>query len=164
MAGRRLDWRAANEQALVSVAFTRYSFPSQFYCESPASLYSPPPGLTRTLQVSLPITIVARGHFADSTNSIWPPRIADTWTRAREFHRHWGRYFEHEFWISLKFYCESPASSYSPPPCKAYPITILLHDYCAIYAPQPTQYTPPNRRQLFMPYTTKTKKKTSTRG
>jgi len=22
-----------------------------------------------------------------------------------------------------------------PPPCKAYPIAILLHDYCAIYAP-----------------------------
>jgi len=39
----------------------------------------------------------------------------------------------------LKLYCGSPSSVYPPPPIyKAYPIAILLHDHCAIYAPPPT--------------------------
>ena len=29
-------------------------------------------------------------------------------------------------------------SSPPPPTCKAFPIAVLLHDYCAIYAPPPT--------------------------
>jgi len=38
-----------------------------------------------------------------------------------------------------KLYCGSPSSLYShPPTCKAYPIAILLHAHCAIYAPPPT--------------------------
>jgi len=32
-----------------------------------------------------------------------------------------------------------------PPTCKAYPIAMLLHDHCAIYAP--------HRPLLFMPHT-----------
>jgi len=46
--------------------------------------------------------------------------------------------------FTSKLYCESLSSFCRPPPtCKAYPIAILLHDHCAIYAP------PPN--PLFMP-------------
>jgi len=37
--------------------------------------------------------------------------------------------------FTSKLYCESLSSFYPPPTCKAYPIAILLHDHCAIYAP-----------------------------
>jgi len=41
--------------------------------------------------------------------------------------------------FTQKLYCWSPSSCSCPPPtCKAYPIAILLHDHCAIYAPPPT--------------------------
>jgi len=38
-----------------------------------------------------------------------------------------------------KIYCGNQSSVYCPSPtCKAYPIAILLHDHCAMYAPPPT--------------------------
>jgi len=45
--------------------------------------------------------------------------------------------------FASKLYCGSQSSYCCPPPtCKAYPIAILLHDHCAIYAlpPTPRQY------------------------
>jgi len=41
--------------------------------------------------------------------------------------------------FTSKLDCGNLSSLYPPPPsCNAYPIAILLHDFCAIYAPQPT--------------------------
>ena len=43
--------------------------------------------------------------------------------------------------FTSKLYCGSQSSVYCPSPtCKAYPIAILLHDHCAMYAPP---LTPP---------------------
>ena len=46
----------------------------------------------------------------------------------------------YKYCFSAKLYCGSQSSVYPPPPptSKAYPIAILLHAHCAIYAP-PTE-------------------------
>ena len=56
-----------------------------------------------------------------------------------------GRYLSHcelaftRYCFTSKLDCGSQSSSYCPSlTCKAYPIAILLHAHCAIYAPQPT--------------------------
>jgi len=40
--------------------------------------------------------------------------------------------------FTSKLYCGSQSSVHPPPTCNTYPIAILLHGHCAIYAPPPT--------------------------
>jgi len=48
----------------------------------------------------------------------------------------WGWAFT-RYCFTLKVYCGSESSFHCPPPsCKAYPIAMLLHDYCTIYNPR----------------------------